>query len=148
MTFKEQILQGIPVTLPIKKEYPKHTNSAPKRKDILTVDEKKLALKNALRYFPNKWHKILAIEFAEELNTYGRIYMHRFKPNYRIYARNILEYPAKTPQAAAIMLMIQNNLDPDIAQHPEELITYGGNGAVFQNWAQLSFNHALFGYNV
>jgi len=136
MTFKEQILQGIPKKLPTKKSYPKEANSAPKRKDILSVDEKKLALKNALRYFPKEWHKELAIEFANELKEFGRIYMYRFKPDYKIHARNIQDYPAKTTQAAGIMLMIQNNLNPDVAQHPEELITYGGNGAVFQNWAQ------------
>ena len=136
MTFKEQILQGIPKKLPVKKSYPKDANSAPKRKDILSVDEKKLALKNALRYFPKEWHKELAIEFANELKEFGRVYMYRFKPDYKIHARNIQDYPAKTTQAAGIMLMIQNNLNPDVAQHPEELITYGGNGAVFQNWAQ------------
>ena len=136
MTFKEEILQGIPTTLPAKKSYPKNSNSAPKRKDILSVDEKQLALKNALRYFPRDWHKELAEEFAKELKDFGRIYMHRFKPNYDICARAIEDYPAQTKQAAAIMLMIQNNLNPDVAQHPEELITYGGNGAVFQNWAQ------------
>ncbi len=136
MTFQNQILQGIPIQLPIKKEYPKNTNRAPKRKDILSVKDKQLAIRNALRYFPKEWHQELAIEFAEELKTYGRIYMYRFKPDYKIYARSISEYPAKSSQAAAIMLMIQNNLDPDVAQHPEELITYGGNGAVFQNWSQ------------
>lgn len=136
MNFKTQILQGIPNTLPPKRKYPENANSAPKRKDILSIDEKKLALKNALRYFPKGWHKELAIEFANELKEFGRIYMHRFKPDYKIYARNITEYSAKSKQAAAIMLMIQNNLNPDVAQHPEELITYGGNGAVFQNWAQ------------
>ena len=136
MTFKEQIQQGIPNTLPPKKEYPKDANRAPKRKDILSSDEKKLAVKNALRYFPNDWHEVLAEEFAQELNEFGRIYMYRFKPDYEMYARPISEYPAKTTQAAAIMVMIQNNLDPKVAQHPEELITYGGNGAVFQNWAQ------------
>ncbi len=136
MTFKEQIQQGIPNTLPPKKEYPKNANRAPKRKDILSSEEKKLALKNALRYFPNDWHEVLAKEFAQELNDFGRIYMYRFKPEYEMYARPISEYPAKTTQAAAIMVMIQNNLDPKVAQHPEELITYGGNGAVFQNWAQ------------
>ncbi|RXP46495.1 urocanate hydratase [Lutibacter sp. HS1-25] len=135
-SFKEAILQGIPTELPSKKSYPKNTNQAPRRKDILTLDEKKLAIKNALRYFPKKWHAVLSAEFAEELKKYGRIYMHRFKPNYKIHARNINEYPAKTKAAAALMLMIQNNLDPAVAQHPEELITYGGNGAVFQNWAQ------------
>jgi urocanate hydratase len=136
MTFKQQILQGIPDKLPAKKPYPKGANRAPSRKEILTIEEKKLAIKNALRYFPKKWHEELAVEFAEELKAYGRIYMYRFKPDYKIYARPITEYPANTPQAAAIMMMIQNNLDPAVAQHPEELITYGGNGAVFQNWAQ------------
>ncbi|MEY8780276.1 urocanate hydratase [Allomuricauda sp. XS_ASV26] len=134
--FQQQILQGIPAQLPAKKAYPKNGNPAPKRKDTLSKEEKKLAAQNALRYFPEAWHKELASEFAEELKTYGRIYMHRFKPDYEMYARPISEYPAKTHQAAAIMLMIQNNLDPAVAQHPEELITYGGNGAVFQNWAQ------------
>jgi urocanate hydratase len=136
MTFQEEVLQGIPTDLPTKKKYPKEANSAPKRKDILTVDEKRLAIKNALRYFPKDWHQELAIEFANELIEFGRIYMHRFKPDYKMYARPIFEYPAKTQEAAALMLMIQNNLNPDVAQHPEELITYGGNGAVFQNWAQ------------
>ena len=136
MTFKEQILQGIPTILPAKKDYPKDANSAPKRKDILSVEEKQLAIKNALRYFPKAWHQELAAEFANELKEFGRIYMYRFKPDYKIYARSISEYPAKTQQAAAIILMIHNNLNPDVAQHPEELITYGGNGAVFQNWAQ------------
>ena len=136
MTFKEEILQGIPNKLPPKKEYPKNANRAPKRKDILSKDEKKLAIRNALRYFPKEWHQELAEEFAEELLNYGRIYMYRFKPSYQMYGRAIDEYPAQSVQAAAIMLMIQNNLDPAVAQHPEELITYGGNGAVFQNWAQ------------
>ena len=136
MTFKEEILQGIPDVLPEKKPYPKQANRAPKRKDILSQEEKRLAIRNALRYFPQKWHGILSEEFAEELNAFGRIYMYRFKPNYDMYARSIADYPAKSIQAAAIMLMIQNNLDPDVAQHPEDLITYGGNGSVFQNWAQ------------
>ena len=136
MTFKEQILQGIPSILPAKKGYPKGANSAPKRKDILSIEEKQLAIKNALRYFPKEWHEELAHEFANELKEFGRIYMYRFKPDYKIYARPISEYPAETKQAAAIILMIHNNLNPDVAQHPEELITYGGNGAVFQNWAQ------------
>ncbi len=136
MTFKEQILQGIPAELPAKREYPQGVNRTPKRKDILSVDEKQLAVRNALRYFPKKWHKELANEFAEELQDFGRIYMYRFKPEYEMYARPITEYPAKSTQAAGIMLMIQNNLNPAVAQHPEELITYGGNGAVFQNWAQ------------
>ena len=134
--FKTSILQGIPSELPSKKTYPETGNPAPKRKDILSKAEKKLAVQNALRYFPEAWHAELAQEFAEELKTYGRIYMHRFKPNYAMFARPIAEYPAKSEQAAALMLMIQNNLDPAVAQHPEELITYGGNGAVFQNWAQ------------
>ena len=136
MTFKEQIEQGIPVELPAKRAYPKGVNRAPKRKDILCKEEKQLAVRNALRYFPKTWHQELATEFAEELQDYGRIYMYRFKPEYKIYARPIEEYPALSRQAAAIMLMIHNNLDPSVAQHPEELITYGGNGAVFQNWAQ------------
>ncbi|WP_461631521.1 urocanate hydratase [Labilibaculum euxinus] len=136
MTFQEQILQGIPVELPAKKTYPKDANRAPKRKDILSVEEKQLAIRNALRYFPKEWHKELALEFAQELLDFGRIYMYRFKPEYKMYARSIQEYPAKSIQAAGIMLMMQNNLNPAVAQHPEELITYGGNGAVFQNWAQ------------
>ncbi len=136
MDFKQAILEGIPDYLPAKKEYDTTVNHAPKRKDILTNKEKKLALKNALRYFDVKFHKDLAKEFADELETYGRIYMYRFRPDYKMYARDIEEYPAKTKQAAAVMLMIQNNLDYAVAQHPWELITYGGNGAVFQNWAQ------------
>jgi urocanate hydratase len=134
--FKKSILQGIPDELPEKKIYEPSVNHAPKRKDLLTYDEKKLAVKNALRYFHPRHHKILAKEFYEELLTYGRIYMYRFRPDYEIYARSIAEYPASSLQAAAIMLMIHNNLDPAVAQHPHELITYGGNGAVFQNWAQ------------
>jgi len=134
--FKSQILQGIPKELPQKSSYPKGGNPAPKRKNILSEEEKKLAVRNALRYFPKAWHKELAHEFADELQKFGRIYMHRFKPDYAMYARPLEAYPSKTKQAAAIMLMIQNNLDPAVAQHPEELITYGGNGAVFQNWAQ------------
>ncbi|SFN70091.1 urocanate hydratase [Salegentibacter flavus] len=136
LSFKEQILQGIPEILPAKKAYNNTVNHAPKRKEILTEEEKKLALKNALRYFKPRHHEELLAEFKEELEKYGRIYMHRFKPDYEIYARSIEDYPGKTPQARGIMLMIQNNLDPKVAQHPEELITYGGNGAVFQNWAQ------------
>ncbi|GAA4278979.1 urocanate hydratase [Aquimarina mytili] len=136
MNFKEKILQGIPQTLPSKKELDATISRAPKRKQILSIEEKKLALRNALRYFPKPWHDELALEFLEELNEYGRIYMYRFIPEYDIYARPIDEYPAKTKQAAGLMLMIQNNLDPEVAQHPYELITYGGNGAVFQNWAQ------------
>ncbi len=136
MTFQEEILQGLPEQLPAKRTYNTSANHAPKRKDILSAEEKKLAVRNALRYFPKAWHQELALEFAEELKEYGRIYMYRFMPEYPMFARPIQEYPAKSKQAAAIMLMIQNNLDPAVAQHPEELITYGGNGAVFQNWAQ------------
>jgi len=136
MSFKQQILQGIPASLPPKREYDPNKNHAPKRKEILSLQEKKLAIRNALRYFPKTWHVELAKEFAEELKNHGRIYMYRFQPGYKMYARPINEYPAKIQQAAGIMLMIQNNLDPAVAQHPEELITYGGNGAVFQNWAQ------------
>ncbi|SHF41576.1 urocanate hydratase [Salegentibacter echinorum] len=136
MTFQEKILQGIPNNLPAKKACVKNINRAPRRKDILSTKEKQLAIKNALRYFPKDWHQELAVEFAEELLSFGRIYMYRFKPDYQIYARNIAEYPGKSLQARAIILMIQNNLDPEVAQHPEELITYGGNGSVFQNWAQ------------
>ncbi|HPS71773.1 MAG TPA: urocanate hydratase [Bacteroidales bacterium] len=134
--FQKEILQGIPSQLPAPKPYDWSVSHAPKRKDILTIPEKKLALKNALRYFKPEWHKELAAEFAHELAEFGRIYMYRFRPAYRMYARPIDEYPAKCAQAASIMLMIQNNLDYAIAQHPHELITYGGNGAVFQNWAQ------------
>lgn len=134
--FQHAILQGIPEVLPEPKTYDESVSHAPKRKDILTREEKKLALKNALRYFDKKHHPVLAPEFAGELEKYGRIYMYRFRPDYKMYARPIEEYPARSRQAAAIMLMIQNNLDPAVAQHPHELITYGGNGAVFQNWAQ------------
>ena len=134
--FQQSIKQGIPSELPPLKKYDPEINHAPARRNILSKEEKKLAIKNALRYFPKKWHKQLAEEFAEELKKYGRIYMYRFRPDYEMYARPIEEYPAKSKQAAAIMLMIQNNLDPKVAQHPHELITYGGNGAVFQNWAQ------------
>lgn len=136
MTFQEQIQQGIPEILPRKKVYDTTINHAPKRKEILTEAEKKLALQNALRYFDPKHHKVLLPEFAEELKTYGRIYMYRFRPDYKMYARPIEEYPGTSTQAKAIMLMIQNNLDYAVAQHPHELITYGGNGAVFQNWVQ------------
>ena len=137
MTFQEEILAGIPTsTLPEAKPYDKEINHAPKRKDILTDQEKVLALKNALRYFPEALHAQLAPEFANELKTYGRIYMYRYRPSYKIYARPVDEYPAKSRQAAAIMAMIQNNLDERVAQHPHELIIYGGNGAIFQNWAQ------------
>ncbi|MBN1971522.1 MAG: urocanate hydratase [Candidatus Delongbacteria bacterium] len=134
--FKNEILAGIPDPLPALKAYDTNINHAPKRKDILTKQEKKLAVKNALRYFDKKHHEILAKEFYEELNTYGRIYMYRLMPEYKITARSIDEFPHKSRQAAAIMLMLSNNLDHAVAQHPHELITYGGNGAVFQNWAQ------------
>ncbi len=136
MNFQDQIKQGIPTVLPVAKPYPADANRAPKRKDILSVEEKQLAVRNALRYFPKEWHQELATEFAQELKDFGRIYMYRFKPSYHLKARSIADYPAKCEQAAAIMLMVENNLDPAVAQHPEELITYGGNGAVFQNWAQ------------
>lgn len=134
--FQEEVRIGIPDTLPEPKAYDKEINHAPKRKEILTDEEKKLALRNALRYFPKHLHAKLAPEFLEELHEYGRIYMYRYRPDYEMYARSISDYPHRSEQAAAIMLMIQNNLDPAVAQHPHELITYGGNGAVFQNWAQ------------
>lgn len=134
--FKEAIMQGIPSELPAKAELDNTVSHAPKRKAILSHEEEKLAIRNALRYFPKEWHNELAAEFLEELRTFGRIYMYRFRPQYEMYARPISAYPAKSQQAAAIMLMIQNNLDAAVAQHPHELITYGGNGAVFQNWAQ------------
>ena len=135
-SLKENILAGIPNKIPPKKEYDPNINHAPKRKNILSEDEKKLALKNALRYFPKEHHQILATEFLHELKEYGRIYMYRFRPDYEMKARSIDDYPGKSLQAKAIMLMIQNNLDYAVAQHPHELITYGGNGSVFQNWAQ------------
>jgi urocanate hydratase len=134
--FKTQIREGIPEHLPELKTYDPAVNHAPRRRDILTTGEKKLALRNALRYFPAKLHSVLAPEFAAELGDYGRIYMYRYRPSYEMKARPVNEYPHKSLQAAAIMLMITNNLDPAVAQHPHELITYGGNGAVFQNWAQ------------
>lgn len=134
--FKKLIQQGIPEKLPEPRPLDPSVNRAPHRKQILTAQEEKLALENALRYFPAKWHQELIGEFLTELRTYGRIYMYRFRPTYPIYARSISEYPGKSLQAQAIMLMIHNNLDPQVAQHPEELITYGGNGAVFSNWAQ------------
>ncbi|MCT1532358.1 MULTISPECIES: urocanate hydratase [Sphingobacterium] len=134
--FKASIVQGIPKELPKKVDLDHTVSHAPKRKAILTKDEEKLAVRNALRYFPKEWHEELAADFLDELRTYGRIYMYRFRPSYKMFARPINSYPAKSQQAAAIMLMIQNNLDPAVAQHPHELITYGGNGAVFQNWAQ------------
>ncbi|NQV53451.1 MAG: urocanate hydratase [Flavobacteriales bacterium] len=136
MSFKKQIKEGIPSTLPDHNSYDPEISHAPKRKRILSFEEHKLAIRNALRYFPEEWHATLAPEFAEELKEYGRIYMHRFRPDYEMKARAISSYPGKCEQAKAIMLMIQNNLDPNVAQHPHELITYGGNGAVFQNWAQ------------
>ncbi len=135
-TFQTAILNGIPAILPNPKPYDPTINHAPKRKEILNPTDKKLAIKNALRYFDSSHHPILAKEFSEELKTYGRIYMYRFRPDYKIFARPIESYPAKSKQAAAIMLMLQNNLDDAVAQHPHELITYGGNGSVFQNWAQ------------
>jgi urocanate hydratase len=134
--FQNDLLQGIPAKLPASKPYDLSVSHAPKRKDILTKEEKKLALRNALRYFAPEWHGELASEFVKELHDYGRIYMYRFRPDYEMFARPIEAYPAQCQQAAAIMLMIQNNLDHSVAQHPHELITYGGNGAVFQNWAQ------------
>ncbi len=134
--FKKSVAEGIPTTLPQAKPYNPEVNHAPKRKKILTPDEERLALRNALRYFPAELHAVLAPEFADELRRYGRIYMYRYRPDYDMYARPIDHYPARSRQAAAIMMMIQNNLDPAVAQHPHELITYGGNGAVFQNWAQ------------
>ncbi|TCC98987.1 urocanate hydratase [Pedobacter psychroterrae] len=136
MNFKEQIVQGIPAALPAARPYNTKASHAPRRKDLLNEAEKKLALRNALRYFPEEWHPALATEFLQELNQYGRIYMYRFLPEYEMYARPVQDYPAKNEHAACIMLMIQNNLNPAVAQHPEELITYGGNGAVFQNWGQ------------
>ncbi|MCM1292373.1 MAG: urocanate hydratase [Bacteroides sp.] len=135
-SFKETIAAGIPATLPDHPGYDTTVNHAPRRKDILSDDEKHLALRNALRYFPAELHSRLAPEFARELHDYGRIYMYRYRPTYEMFARPIEQYPARSRQAAAIMMMIQNNLDPRVAQHPHELITYGGNGAVFQNWAQ------------
>lgn len=134
--FKRQILQGIPDVLPAPKPYDHSVNHAPRRKDVLSVADKKLAVRNALRYFHPKHHEVLAPEFYKEMLDFGRIYMYRFMPDYNMFARSIEEYPHQSLQAAAIMLMIQNNLDPAVAQHPHELITYGGNGAVFQNWAQ------------
>ena len=134
--FQDDIRRGIPKQIPSEKAYDPNSNHAPKRKDILTTEEKRLALKNALRYFPESQHKELAADFASELEKYGRIYMYRYRPDYPIYARSIDDYPGKSLQARAIMVMIQNNLDDKVAQHPHELITYGGNGAVFQNWAQ------------
>jgi len=135
-SFSGAIWEGIPAVLPGKKPYDPGVNHAPKRREVLSAEEKKLAVRNALRYFPPHFHRVLAPEFMEELELYGRIYMYRFRPDYEMKARPLSAYPARSPQAASIMLMIQNNLDPAVAQHPHELITYGGNGAVFQNWAQ------------
>ncbi|HAW09091.1 MAG TPA: urocanate hydratase, partial [Bacteroidetes bacterium] len=134
--FQELIREGIGDELPKMQDFDPNISRAPKRRNILSLEERKLALKNALRYFPPKLHPFLAKEFADELNNYGRIYMYRYRPSYPIYARPINEYPANSKQAAAIMLMIQNNLDPNVAQHPYELVIYGGNGQIFQNWAQ------------
>ena len=134
--FQQQISEGIPAALPENNKFDKALNHAPKRKDILSQAEKKLAIRNALRYFEPRHHALLSAEFAAELNEFGRIYMYRFIPDYKMHARPIGQYPGKCQEARAIMLMIQNNLDPQVAQHPQELITYGGNGAVFQNWAQ------------
>ena len=134
--FQEEIRKGIPDVLPELKPYDTNINHAPRRKDILTEEEKRLSVRNALRYFPKELHEQLAPEFADELRKYGRIYMYRYRPSYAMHARPIDDYPHKSRQAAAIMLMIQNNLDPAVAQHPHELIIYGGNGAIFQNWAQ------------
>lgn len=136
LSFQEEILQGIPLEIPQKKQFDSEINHAPKRKEILSKEEKKLAIQNALRYFPESQHEELAKDFMEELNAYGRIYMYRYRPENKIFSRSINEYPGKSLQAKAIMLMIQNNLDYAVAQHPHELITYGGNGAVFQNWIQ------------
>lgn len=136
LSFAQEIQEGIPTNLPTEKTWDSNVNHAPKRKDILSKEEKKLAIANALRYFPKEQHAELSKDFVAELNTYGRIYMHRYRPNHAIFARPISEYPGKSLQARAIMLMIQNNLDHAVAQHPHELITYGGNGAVFQNWIQ------------
>ena len=136
MNFRQLLLQGIPGFLPAKKEYDTSVSHAPVRRAVLSKEEKKLSLRNALRYFREEWHQELAVEFLEELQTYGRIYMYRFRPDYEMYARPVHEYPSRSLHAACIMLMIQNNLDPAVAQHPHELITYGGNGGVFQNWAQ------------
>jgi urocanate hydratase len=136
LSFAQEIQEGIPTYIPTEKPWVSNVNHAPKRKDILSKEEKKLAIANALRYFPKEQHAELAKEFAAELTTYGRIYMHRYRPNHAIFARPISEYPGKSLHARAIMLMIQNNLDHAVAQHPHELITYGGNGAVFQNWIQ------------
>ena len=135
-SFSGAIWEGIPAVLPGKKPYDPGVNHAPKRREVLSAEEKKLAVRNALRYFPPHFHRVLAPEFMEELEVYGRIYMYRFRPDYEMKARPLSAYPARSPQAASVMLMIQNNLDPAVAQHPHELITYGGNGAVFQNWAQ------------
>jgi urocanate hydratase len=134
--FKKRVSEGIPSDLPALKPYDDDVNHAPKRSGIPDMEDKKLSIRNALRYFPVRFHGLLAPEFARELREYGRIYMYRFRPDYEIRARNIDDFPCRSVKAAAIMLMISNNLDKEVAQHPHELITYGGNGAVFQNWAQ------------
>ena len=134
--FSEEFKFGVPLELPPKKELDNSVDHAPKRPDVLNEEQKKLAIANSLRYFPEDWHEELAIEFSNELNDFGHIYMHRFRPNYDMYARPISEYPSNNRKAACIMLMIQNNLDPAVAQYPHELVTYGGNGSVFLNWIQ------------
>ena len=136
MDFSESIKQGIPNELPDFKEIDDSISHAPNRPNVLSDKEHELAISNSLRYFPKKWHKVLAKEFNDELNEFGHIYMYRFRPNYEMHARPINSYPAENISSASIMLMIQNNLDPLVAQYPHELITYGGNGSVFQNWAQ------------
>ena len=136
LTFKEQILVGIPDQLPSAKSLDDSVPHAPIRPQVLSESEKKLAIKNSLRYFPEDWHNVLATEFLQELEELGHIYMHRFRPEYEMFSRPIGDYPSDSPSAASVMLMIQNNLDPSVAQYPHELITYGGNGSVFQNWAQ------------
>ena len=134
--FSKEFEYGVPTELPPKKELDMSVDHAPKRPNVLNDKQKKLAVANSLRYFPEKWHEELAIEFSDELNNFGHIYMHRFRPDYEMYARPITEYPCNDKKAACIMLMIQNNLDPAVAQYPHELVTYGGNGSVFQNWIQ------------
>ena len=140
MTFKDQIKEGIPNSLPEKTNLDPTINHAPKREEVLSTNEKKLAITNALRYFDKIHHEALYKEFKDELNQYGRIYMYRFRPSYEMYARPLEQYPFKTKQAGAIMLMIQNNLNKEVAQHPHELITYGGNGSVFKNGKPFGLN--------
>ena len=144
LTFKEQILVGIPDHLPAVKPFDSSVPHAPIRPQVLSDPEKKLAIENSLRYFPKKWHNVLAIEFLQELDELGHIYMHRFRPEYEMFSRPIDDYPSISPSAASVMLMIQNNLDPLVAQYPHELITYGGNGSVFQNWAQYLITCLLY----